>query len=329
MKNDQKEWIQSSTEKVYFLLRETPPDGKAFAEIVANILSREEYWNAWKNDGCPELKKTVLLVETPLSPKSDDSRPLLGDITKEASRNGKFYMGSSELTKLWNLCPDNLEACKGKDRNFLPTLEEYFSEAVAQVEGATPNTDEENLLKNGNFGWRALRLLAKRSPHFFTYNTVIMNPLSSYLEMMVRKIAHDKPGRIPENSQEVAQPDNEEEILFKEESTEDIKPESEEFIDDRNARIEHKITTNQLQLFSQKVATNWKKLATKLGFKTDEIQFFSQQHPKDVDRARHMLQLWFDDDEDATIDNFVYILEGLGMEEAAETVTNEINLMQS
>lgn len=53
LKVDQKDWVQSTSEKIYDLLRETPPDGPAFADIVSNILKREEYWNIWKNDGCP------------------------------------------------------------------------------------------------------------------------------------------------------------------------------------------------------------------------------------------------------------------------------------
>ncbi|RZB94441.1 efThoc1, Dak1 and/or Death domain containing protein [Asbolus verrucosus] len=333
LKTDQKEWVQASTDKVYNLLRETPPDGKRFAEIASNILSREEYWNAWKNDGCPELKKSVISLESPEKRKSEE-RPLLGDMIKEASSQGRYYMGSLELTKLWNLCPDNLEACKGRDRDFLPTLEDYFSDAIAQMESSTSIKDEDNLLKDGNYGWRALRLLAKRSPHFFTYSTVIMNPLSSYLEMMVKKIAHDKPGRTQESSQESQQADAEEENLFKDtqvdEGTEDMKPsEAEEFMDDKNTRIEHKITPSQLQLFSEKIGPSWKKLASKLGFKPDEIQYFTQENTKEIDQAKNMLQLWFDDDEDATLDNFVYILEGLEMEEAAELVKNEINSMDT
>lgn len=99
---------------------------------------------------------------------------------------------SNELTKLWNLCPDNLEACKGKERDFLPTLENYFKDAIEQIDANEPSKEEINLLKDGNFGWRALRLLARRSPHFFTFSTVLLNQQSSYLEMMVRKIAAEQ-----------------------------------------------------------------------------------------------------------------------------------------
>lgn len=53
LKADQKDWVQQCSEKIYSLLRETPPDGDNFADIVKKILMREEHWNAWKNGGCP------------------------------------------------------------------------------------------------------------------------------------------------------------------------------------------------------------------------------------------------------------------------------------
>ena len=44
------------------------------------------------------------------------------------------FFFSAELTKLWNVCPDNLEACRGKDRDFLPSLDSYFEEAIEQTD---------------------------------------------------------------------------------------------------------------------------------------------------------------------------------------------------
>ncbi len=32
----------------------------------------------------------------------------LGDMIKDATNNGRFLMGNAALTKLWNICPDNL-----------------------------------------------------------------------------------------------------------------------------------------------------------------------------------------------------------------------------
>jgi THO complex subunit 1 transcription elongation factor len=46
---------------------------------------------------------------------------------------------------------------------------------------------------DGSFGWRALRLMARRSPHFFTHSNSQISKLPAYLEMMVKKIAKDLP----------------------------------------------------------------------------------------------------------------------------------------
>lgn len=67
----------------------------------------------------------------------------------------------------------------------------------------------------------------------------------------------------------------------------------------------------------EKLQGDWKKLATKLGFKEDEILFFKQENSTNAIRARKMLDIHFQDDEDASVDNLAYILEGLGLLEAA------------
>ena len=38
------------------------------------------------------------------------------------------------MNRLWNLCPDNMAACRSKDRDFLPTLEHYFEEAIEKLD---------------------------------------------------------------------------------------------------------------------------------------------------------------------------------------------------
>lgn len=182
---------------------------------------------------------------------------------KEANANGRYYLGSPELSKLWNLNPNNLEACKNKERDFLPSLDTYFNVAIEQVESSLPVKDEENLLKDGNFGWRALRLLARRSPHFFTYSNNPINQLPDYLLMMVKKIAADRPGRIQDNTDQ-----NDVELeanLFKEDGNEDMKQGEGE--DDDGNYIKFKvttITTNQFDTICKKVAADWKKLAMRL-----------------------------------------------------------------
>lgn len=76
-----------------------------------------------------------------------DFNPKTENIGQHAFKTWNF---SSDLTKLWNISPSNLEACK--DRDFLPSLEDYFADAITQVESGTVAKDEDNLLKDSNFG---------------------------------------------------------------------------------------------------------------------------------------------------------------------------------
>lgn len=62
-----------------------------------------------------------------------------------------------------------------------------------------------------------------------------------------------------------------------------------------------------------------------VGFKEDEVKFFEENNESDSEMAKNVLQLWFEDDEDATLENLLYILEGLEMTAAAEAVRNELN----
>ncbi|GJQ80965.1 hypothetical protein Trydic_g4782 [Trypoxylus dichotomus] len=320
LKQDQKDWVQNTTEKIYSLLAETPPDGEHFAQIFKNILRREEYWSTWKNDGCPEFKKSLSVTETFIDRKPPDKFNL-GDTIKEANNAGKFYLGNSELTKLWNLYPDNLEACKAKDRDFLPSLETYFAEAIDQVESGVIVAEDEYLLKDANFGWRALRLMARRSPHFFSYSNNPFTQLSEYLEMMIKKIAADRPGQAQENNNQ-----NDAELeanLFK--PSEDIKKMDTDDLDDNYLKFKVAIFTySQFDTFCERIAPNWKALAVKLGFKEDEIEFFDTKNGDRLEKTKNMLHLWFEDDDDSTLENFSYILEGLEMFEAADVVKQAI-----
>ncbi|GLH07061.1 THO complex subunit 1 [Gryllus bimaculatus] len=253
------EWVRDTTQLVYKLLAETPPDGPAFVRAVQHILKREEHWNAWKNDGCPEFTQPAprspggagdaegsggataaaaggqfggrvaagcagageparrratrprrarrararagLAQPTAAGrpgPATAAARPRrarkrLGELMREAAAHKRFNMGNPELTRLWNLCPNNLEACKSRERDFLPSLEAYFEEAIEQTDPAALVEEQYKRVNDGNFGWRALRLLARRSPHFFTHSNNPINKLPEYLENMIKKISKDRP----------------------------------------------------------------------------------------------------------------------------------------
>ncbi|KTG33995.1 hypothetical protein cypCar_00009961 [Cyprinus carpio] len=161
LNDDQSLWIEDTTKLVYQLLKETPPDGDKFASMVEHILNTEENWNSWKNEGCPSFVKERPAETKPIRPSRKRQAPedFLG---KGPDR--KILMGNEELTRLWNLNHDNMEACKSDSREFMPSLEEFFVEAIEQADptnmkdlpseeiktGEDDDENGDNLLKDSN-----------------------------------------------------------------------------------------------------------------------------------------------------------------------------------
>lgn len=206
-----------------------------------------------------------------------------------------FY--SPELTRLWNLCPDNLSACKGSDRDFLPTFEEFLEQKPKDK-------------PDSSFDWRALRLLARQSPHFFTLNNQSAK-VSDCLETVSKRIKKEKEEKqttnttiedIQNGEPNLTDGDNQ---LTEEMDAELIKEEGDSQDGSNNIdKHEHKaavMTPEILKQLSDKIGEDWKRLAAKLGLATDEIQFIETENPGVNDQCKHMLTVWFDDDEDASL----------------------------
>ena len=140
LQEDQRRWIEETTAKIYKLLTETPPNGAEFCSAIKHMLQREEQWNAWKNDGCPSFAKKDDEGSEKTAKKFGEGglgrrrKRKLGEIVRREEQENKVNLGNPGLTKLWNLCPDNLEACRAKERDFLPGLENYFEEAIEQLD---------------------------------------------------------------------------------------------------------------------------------------------------------------------------------------------------
>ncbi|XP_008213699.1 THO complex subunit 1 isoform X1 [Nasonia vitripennis] len=325
LKPDQVEWVNTTTEQVYLLLTETPPDGAAFAEAVKHILKREEYWNSWKNEGCPAFKRPAPepMTEADEARKPKRLRRKIGDLIRDAQAVGKYYMGNQELTKLWNLCPNNLEACKSKDRDFLPSLETYFEEAIEQLDPAAAIEDEYKKVNDGNFGWRALRLLARRSPHFFVHGNYPINKLQEYLEIMIKKIAKDRPVCITNQvqtdiKQEAGETPPSEQIEqdFNEET---LKQETEAI--ESKPKVINRISRELVEKLAEVMKDDWETLAAKLGYTNDEIVFFGKKQTP-YEQCQEMLVIWTEEDPEASIEHLKSILQELNCTEALEVVNS-------
>ncbi|CAB1317324.1 unnamed protein product [Coregonus sp. 'balchen'] len=281
LNDDQCLWMEETTKLVYQLLKEIPPDGDKFATMVEHVLNTEENWNSWKNEGCPSFVKDRPVDDKPKRPTRKRQAPedFLG---KGPDR--KVFMGNDELTRLWNLNHDNMAACQSESR----------------------------VVHNSNYGWRALRLLSRRSPHFFQPTNQQFKSLADYLESMVIKLAKELPKDLPS-----------EEIKTGEEDDDDN---SDTLLKDSNdsPSMQTKLVTNQqMDEIAAKLGAQWKTLAGQLEIKAAEIREI-ETDSEDVDmQAKLLLVAWQDrEGTQATVESLVTALNAAGFPKIAD-ILNE------
>jgi len=313
LSDDQAKWVSEHSEQAYSLINETPPNGEEFAKAVKHILKREEQWNAWKNDGCPALNKDFSKSSelTKADGTKDDDGTLgsksnlcrkrkrnVGDEIQEALKNKRYLMGNATLTKLWNVCPDNFEAAAAPERDFLPNMDDYFAEATEQIDPANQVEDQYKKINNGQWGWKALRLLAKRSPYFFTYGNNPISKLNIYLETMLKSIYLKHP------TSQIA-------TKVKTENGDDH-TQSSETTGDTDTGASVVCTDEQFLKLSQCVKEYWRKMIPKLGLTAENVKSFEEAKTDEADRAYLMLTTWAKQEgEAATKEEVIYVLDGL------------------
>ncbi|XP_053738940.1 THO complex subunit 1 [Synchiropus splendidus] len=307
LNDDQAAWIEDTTRLVYQLLREIPPEGDKFATMVERILKTEENWNFWKNEGCPSFVKERPVDDKPKRPTRKRQAPedFLG---KGPDR--KIFMGNDELTRLWNLIPDNMEACKSESREFMPSLDEFFAEAIEQADPVNMVEEQYKVVRNPNYGWRALRLLSRRSPHFFQPINQKFKCLADYLDSMVSKLAKELPKDIP--SEEIKTGEEEDD-----ENGDNLLKESND-----SPSIQSKLVTNQqMDELAAKLGGEWRTLATKLEMRASELREI-ETDGEDVEMQAKLLLVTWQDREGtlATVENLAAALGAAGFAHMADTL---------
>ncbi|XP_039610651.1 THO complex subunit 1 isoform X2 [Polypterus senegalus] len=305
--DEQSLWMEDTTKLVYQLLKEIPPDGDKFAAVVEHILNTEENWNAWKNEGCPSFVKERPVETKPIRPAR--KRPAPEDFLSKGP-DRKVLMGNEELTRLWNLNNDNMEACKSESREFMPSLEEFFEEAIEQADPANMVEEKYKVVNNSNYGWRALRLLARRSPHFFQPTNQQFKSLPEYLENMVIKLAKELPPPSEEIKTGEEDEDNDDTLLKENNESPDVQ--------------HHKsVTGQQIEAVANKLGDQWKVLARHMELKDVDIREIESDSDDVNMRAKLLLVLWQDrEGNQATVGNLGLALNSAGFAEIAESLND-------
>uniref|UniRef100_A0A8C0EWK7 THO complex subunit 1 n=1 Tax=Bubo bubo TaxID=30461 RepID=A0A8C0EWK7_BUBBB len=293
--DEQSLWIEDTTKAVY--------------QVGIHILNTEENWNSWKNEGCPSFVKERPPDSKPMRPVR--KRPAPEDFLGKGP-NKKILMGNEELTRLWNLCPDNMEACKSESREYMPTLEEFFEEAIEQADPENMVENKYKAVNNSNYGWRALRLLARRSPHFFQPTNQQFKSLPEYLENMVIKLAKE----LPPPSEEIKTGEDEDE-----EDNDALLKENNE---SPEAQRDKAMSGEQIESFANRLGEQWKALAPYLEMKDSDIRQIESDSEDMKMRAKQLLVAWQDQEgAHATPENLITALNKAGLSDLAESLTND------
>ncbi|OXB81653.1 UNVERIFIED_CONTAM: hypothetical protein H355_008902 [Colinus virginianus] len=298
--DEQSLWIEDTTKAVY-----------------QHILNTEENWNSWKNEGCPSFVKERSQPEFQLGPP--DSKPMRPARKRPAPEdflgkgpNKKILMGNEELTRLWNLCPDNMEACKSESREYMPTLEEFFEEAIEQADPENMVENKYKAVNNSNYGWRALRLLARRSPHFFQPTNQQFKSLPEYLENMVIKLAKE----LPPPSEEIKTGEDEDE-----EDNDALLKENNE---SPEAQRDKPMTGEQMEAIAIRLGEHWRALAPYLEMKDSDIRQIEADSEDVKMRAKQLLVAWQDQEgAHATPENLITALSKAGLGDLADSLSND------
>ncbi|PVD23518.1 hypothetical protein C0Q70_16790 [Pomacea canaliculata] len=314
LSEEQTQWVKTSEERVYQLICETPPSGDKFADTVKHVLQREENWNAWKNDSCPSFEREKAKEAT--KPKSRPKKRRIGD-DLQVSGGKIIKMGSEELTRLWNLNPDNMDACRSEKREFMPTLEEYFANAIEQNDPEAMLEEQYKDINNQNFQWKGLRLLARRSPHFFLHSNQPAMPLPSYLELMISKIAKEMPAHGTEEMKTQVGEEEEDDMKEPQEDEEN----GEEHEQNDKEEVNNLITRDQMVALGRQLGDNWRKLATELGFGGEDIADFEELPDEETKLpGTKMIFLWQDMDKENRVQALKDALKEIGLSSITESV---------
>lgn len=97
-------WVQENLNKAMEELKQTTPNGRAFAETIQTILEREKNWVKWKNELCAPFDKetwfaTVEGGKVGLFEATKQLREKLG----EPREDWPHTLGSEPLTEIWQM----------------------------------------------------------------------------------------------------------------------------------------------------------------------------------------------------------------------------------
>ncbi|CAH8479266.1 unnamed protein product [Dicrocoelium dendriticum] len=216
LSDEQIEWVNRKREAVLCLLAGSnltdSHESGSFVSVVERILEREAYWSRWKNDGCPSFVRSS--DKSPIQLRKRRVNPLV-----DRAGNKILRFGNAKLDKLWNVCPDNLAACRDERRLFRPSLQTYFQDAIMELDPSEKVAEEYRSINREEWCWRALRFLSRRSPHFYINWNPPGRAVKDYLTVILTEKIH-----LEDDKKNARSSDTSASSTFRDSTTEDAGP---------------------------------------------------------------------------------------------------------
>ncbi|CAF3314506.1 unnamed protein product [Rotaria socialis] len=197
LNDEQSQWVKKATNQINDLLKQTGSNADVFTICIQHILKREEMWNLWKNNGCPDFSKAKLTFQKRSASQSAAPYRLSDTIRQSVQQ------ASKRRTM-------NFEDLRSSSQQFIPSIRQFFEPMIEQLQTVTvktPATDstdnkeqttkdlekerEKLLQQDPSLVWRALRLLARQSPYFFVHNTQTVPSMAQFLVSTCEKIRRE------------------------------------------------------------------------------------------------------------------------------------------
>ena len=112
LSGDDEKWVHETVQKTGEELRQTTPNGRAFAETVHTILEREKNWIRWKNELCAAFDKAPWAQEIEVEVNGQFVKKRIGieEATLEVRKkmctepeDWKYSHGTAALTEIWEM----------------------------------------------------------------------------------------------------------------------------------------------------------------------------------------------------------------------------------
>uniref|UniRef100_A0A6G3MEM1 THO complex subunit 1 (Trinotate prediction) n=1 Tax=Henneguya salminicola TaxID=69463 RepID=A0A6G3MEM1_HENSL len=141
-------------------------------------MENEEIWSDWKNRACPNIANQTFEIAPATFNRDID--------LKKWDFSTPNTFDNPRLNYLWNICPDNMEACKvNKNRKEgVQTLDAFINERLGVNSQSFLESSENKTASHSWFQWRVLRLLARECPQFFSPSPT--QALASYINSLIQ-----------------------------------------------------------------------------------------------------------------------------------------------